>query len=67
VRSAQGRMTAGILVALPFLMLVMMNFLNPEYVGVLWTDPLGPIMLGIAAGLQIIGSLVIWKIVHIEV
>ena len=67
VRSAQGRMTAGILVALPFLMLIMMNFLNPEYVGVLWTDPLGPMMLGIAAGLQIIGSLVIWKIVHIEV
>lgn len=67
VRTAQGRMTAGILVALPFVMLLVMNFLNPDYVGVLFTDPFGPILLGVAAGLQVLGSLVIWKIVHIEV
>lgn len=67
VRTAQGRLTAGILIALPFFMLVVMRFLNPEYVRVLWTDPIGPYILAAAAGLQIIGSLVIWKIVHIEV
>jgi tight adherence protein B len=67
VRTAQGRLTAGVLIALPFLMLIVMQLLNPDYVRVLWTDPIGPIMLGVAAGLQVIGSLVIWKIVHIEV
>lgn len=67
VRTAQGRLTAGILIALPFFMLMVMRFLNPEYVQVLWTDPIGPYILAAAAGLQIIGSLVIWKIVHIEV
>jgi len=66
-RTAQGRMTAGILVALPFVMLVVMNFVNPDYVGILFTDPIGPILLGIALGLQVLGTLIIWKIVHIEV
>jgi tight adherence protein B len=67
VRSAQGRLTAAVLIALPFIMLVVMQFLNPDYVKVLWDDPIGPMMLGGAAGLQVLGSLVIWKIVHIEV
>jgi len=67
VRTAQGRLTAAVLIALPFVMLVVMQFLNPDYVKVLWNDPIGPIMLGGAAGMQVIGSLVIWKIVHIEV
>ncbi len=67
VRTAQGRLTAAILVALPFVLLVVLQFLNPDYVKVLWTDPIGPIVLGIALGLQVIGSLIIWKIVHIEV
>jgi tight adherence protein B len=67
VRTAQGRLTAAILIALPFFLLIVLQFLNPDYVHVLWTDPIGPIILGIALGLQVIGSLVIWKIVHIEV
>ena len=67
VRTAQGRLTAAILIALPFFLLIVLQFLNPDYVKVLWTDPIGPIILGIALGLQVIGSLLIWKIVHIEV
>jgi tight adherence protein B len=67
VRTAQGRLTAAVLIALPFGMLIVMQLLNPDYVRVLWHDPIGPMLLGGAAGLQVIGSLVIWKIVHIEV
>jgi tight adherence protein B len=67
VRTAQGRLTAAVLIALPFVMLIVMELLNPTYVQVLWTDPLGPIMLGGAAGLQVLGALIIWKIVHIQV
>jgi tight adherence protein B len=67
VRTAQGRLTAAVLIALPFLMLIVMEFLNPDYIKPLWTDPIGPIMLAGAVGLQIIGSLVIWKIVQIKV
>jgi tight adherence protein B len=66
-RTAQGRLTAGILIALPPLMLLALSMLNPTYVRVLWEDPIGPYLLATAAIMQIVGSLVLWKIVHIEV
>ena len=67
VRTAQGRLTAGILIALPPAMIVILRGLNPEYVNVLFTDPMGRYLLGGAALLQVIGSAVLWKVVHIQV
>jgi tight adherence protein B len=67
VRTAQGKLTALVLIALPLVMLVVMRILNPSYVAVLFTDPVGPKLLGAAALMQVLGALVIWKIVHIEV
>ncbi len=67
VRTAQGRLTAGILIALPIMMLIILSALNPTYVGVLFTDPNGPIILAIAAIMQLIGSAILWKIIHFEV
>jgi tight adherence protein B len=67
VKTAQGRLTAAILIALPPLMLVLLEIVNPHYIGVLFTDPKGPVVLGIAGVLQVIGSIMLWKIIHIEV
>jgi tight adherence protein B len=67
VRTAQGRLTAGILIALPIIMMIVLTALNPKYMAVLFTDPKGPVLLGIAAGLQAIGSAILWKIIHFEV
>jgi tight adherence protein B len=67
VRTAQGRLTAGILIALPIAMIFLLGILNPHYVGVLFTDPWGPWVLGAAALLQVIGSAILWKIIHFEV
>jgi tight adherence protein B len=67
VRTAQGRLTAGILIALPIMMLMILSALNPQYIGVLFTDPKGPIVLAIAAIMQLIGSAILWKIIHFEV
>ncbi len=67
VRTAQGRLTAGILIALPIMMLIILGGLNPQYIGVLFTDPKGPIVLAVAAIMQIIGSAILWKIIHFEV
>jgi tight adherence protein B len=66
-RTAQGRLTAGILMALPPLMILTLRVLNPDYIGLLFTDRWGPYMLGGAAMLQIVGSAMLWKIVNIEV
>jgi len=67
VKTAQGRLTAMILIALPIGILILLRIVNPGYVGVLFSDPAGPEILGIAALLQIIGAAIIWKIVHIKV
>jgi tight adherence protein B len=67
VRTAQGRLTAGILIALPIMMLMILSVVNPKYMGVLWTDPKGAIILAVAAILQVIGSAILWKIIHFEV
>jgi tight adherence protein B len=67
VRTAQGRLTAGILIALPIFMLIVLMVLNPTYMQVLFQDPRGPLILSVAAIMQVFGSLLIWKIIHIEV
>jgi tight adherence protein B len=67
VRTAQGKLTAAILISLPVAMLVLMNFLNPDYSSVLYTDPLGLLFLAVAATMQIIGGFILWSIVNIEV
>jgi tight adherence protein B len=67
VRTAQGRLTAAILISLPPIMLLLMRMVNPNYIKPLFEDPMGPYMLGGAAVLQLLGSAILWKIVHIEV
>jgi tight adherence protein B len=67
VRTAQGRLTAGILIGLPPFVLAILAFLNPHYVSVLFTDPAGPTILGVAALLQILGSFILWRVIHVEV
>jgi tight adherence protein B len=67
VRTAQGRLTAGILIALPIFMMLLLMVMNPNYMGVLFHDPRGQLALTVAGIMQVIGSLLIWKIIHIEV
>lgn len=66
-RSAHGRLTAGILIALPPLMVLGLGIVNPHYMRVLYNDPIGPPILWGAAIWQVLGAVMLWKIVHIEV
>ena len=65
--SAHGRMTGTALSLIPVGVAGMMFFVNREYVTFFFTDQIGRIMLGAAAGLQLLGYGVIRKIVSIEV
>jgi tight adherence protein B len=67
VKSAHARLTAGILIALPPVMAFGLTIVNPRYMGVLISDPVGPKLLWAAAIWQIVGSALLWKIIHIEV
>ncbi len=67
IKTAQGKLTAAILILLPIVMIFLFGIVNPKYIHVLFDDPAGRIMLMTAAGLQVFGSIILWKIVHIEV
>jgi tight adherence protein B len=67
VKTAQGRLTAAILIGLPPFMMLVLSIVNPHYIGVLFSDPKGPTVLAVAAVLQVIGAAFLWKIIHIEV
>lgn len=67
VRTAQGRLTAGILIAMPIFMLIVLSIMNPSYTRVLFEDPNGPLVLMVAAAMQVVGSFIIWRIIQIEV
>jgi tight adherence protein B len=66
VLSAHGRLTGMILMAMPPVLALMLFQLAPESTSLLLTDPLGNRMLIGAAVLQIIGGLIIKKIVNVE-
>jgi tight adherence protein B len=66
VLSAHGRLTGMILMAMPPLMAFMLFQVSPESTSLLVTDPLGVRMLIAAAVMQVIGALIIRKIVNIE-
>ena len=67
VRTAQGRLTAGVLIALPLAMLFLLHLVNPDYIKVLFVEHLGKLMLVGAFVMQAIGAIVIWRIVTIKV
>ena len=66
IRTAQGRLTGWILCALPFVIFIALNFLNPGYGKALFQDPLGQRLVTYAAVMMVIGMLVIRKIVNIK-
>jgi tight adherence protein B len=67
IRTAQGRLTAVILIALPLCVMLMLHLLDPDYLNVLFTDRLGQWMLAAAFVLQLLGAIIVWRIVKIKV
>jgi tight adherence protein B len=60
-------MSAVILIALPFVIVLALSFLSRNYIYVLWAEPAGRIMAGGAVIMMILGALVMKKIVTIDV
>lgn len=56
VLSAEGRLSAQILTALPFLLAFAIHLINPEFLQVLWTDSAGIKLVSIAL-LMILGGI----------
>ena len=65
--TGEGRLSGIVLIALPFALFAFMLNTKPDYVESLWTTELGKKMSAAAIVAQILGALVIRKIVNIKV
>ena len=65
--TAQQRFSAGLLCALPFVVGLGFWILKPEYISLLWTDPVGSKFLTYAIISEIVGILIIRKIANVRI
>jgi tight adherence protein B len=66
VHTAQGRLTGGILTIMPVVLAAVLYVLHPKYIGLLFTHPKGHKMIAGALVMNLLGWLVIRKIIRIE-
>ena len=67
VLSAEGRLSAMILLALPFVIALVIQFLNPEYLGFLLGHPLGKFFIIGALSMMAMGYFIIRRMIAIKV
>jgi tight adherence protein B len=67
VLSTEGRLSAQILTVLPFAVALVIHLLNPDFMRILWTDPVGIKMSAFALGMMFVGILWMWRIIKIRV
>jgi len=67
IYTAQGRLTGWILTCLPIGMFFLLDFLNPDYEGIMLKDPLGQHLLYLGLILMAVGWYAIRKVIDIKV
>ena len=65
--TTSSRMSAWLLCGLPIAVSFVITVMNPEYMSILWKDPRGHILIGIALFMQVTGMLVVRKILDIKI
>ncbi|HEY3396536.1 MAG TPA: type II secretion system F family protein [Armatimonadota bacterium] len=64
--TAEGRLSAGILVAMPFAIAVIINIVSPGYLVPLFKTPLGLMLVALGAVLLTVGGLILKKLITID-
>ncbi len=67
VLSAEGKLSAIILLILPFLVVLALRFVNPDYIKTLIIDPIGRVMASVGAIWMILGVFVMRRMIQIKV
>ncbi len=65
--SAEGRMSAVVLIGLPLVVGILLFKMNPEYMGLLFTDPIGQNLATVGSVLMVVGAAVMKRMVAIKV
>ncbi|MBI3873213.1 MAG: type II secretion system F family protein [candidate division Zixibacteria bacterium] len=66
IHTAQGRLSGAILILLPFVLAVMIQIMNKDYLKILFEDPVGMYLVVLVIILQAIGILTIRRIVRLR-
>lgn len=67
VHTAHGRFTGWVLLGLPAALAIVLSFINPEHMQLLFREPMGRAMLATAACMQTVGYFWIQRVIKIEV
>lgn len=67
VLASEGRLSAWVLAVMPFALAGILNIMNPQFISLLWTDPLGIAMVKYLLIMMAFGILVMRRIVRIRV
>ena len=67
VLSAEGRISAVLLSSLPFGIAGVLFLINPDYMSLLWTHPLGQTMAWSAIGSMTVGIMFMRRMVKIKI
>lgn len=65
--TAQSKLSAIVVGLLPVVIAMALFVMNPEYIGKLFTNPLGLVMLGAAVIMTLLGAFILMKMVNLEV
>jgi len=65
--AAEGKISAITLVALPFVVGFIYHILNPGYMTILFTDPIGKMMIAFGIFMMILGVLVMRRMIEIKI
>ena len=65
--TAQGKMQGYVMTALPLFLGVLLSFLEPEAMSMMFTTPAGWTTLGVVAVMEAVGYVFIRKVTHIDV
>jgi tight adherence protein B len=64
--TAQGRISGTIVALLPVFLMLVISLMNPPYIGLLFSHPVGFMLLGAAIVSEFIGIMMIKKVVNVE-
>lgn len=65
--TTSSRLSAWILCGIPIVVSMAVTVMNPEYMSVMWKDPRGHMLIGVALVLQVTGMLIVRKILRIKI
>ncbi len=67
VLAAEGKLSAWILGLMPIGIAMIINIMNPNFMSLLWKDPVGLMLVYTCAGMYVVGIFWMWRLIKIRV